>query len=93
MKQKDELAITIVGRIKPSFLGADFNLTFCKCENGGYYIKHFPESLFKHLEIEGITDFKESWRETYPDTKDITTPLAEMSFPAPKTAMEKPTTE
>ncbi|MHA2264384.1 MAG: hypothetical protein ACXAEN_18480 [Candidatus Thorarchaeota archaeon] len=82
MKQKDDLAINIRGRIKPRLLfGATFEITICKCENGGYYIKHFPESLLKYVDIE-ITDFKEGWRKTYPDTQDITAvPTSKMTFP------------
>jgi hypothetical protein len=66
--KKDELAINIVGHIKPTF-GRTFTLTLSKNGNGGYSIRDFPRSVFTGVEVDGVTDFQESWRKTYPDTQ------------------------
>jgi hypothetical protein len=60
----DKLAIIIEGSVRPTLLGRDFRLIICKNENGGYYIRDFPKGIIRHITIEGVTDFKETWRET-----------------------------
>jgi hypothetical protein len=71
-EMKDIFGIEIVGRFKKVF-GADFKFTLCQNELGNWYIKSYPEERFDELFINGVTNFKEKWRE--PTTEHTHKPL------------------